>query len=108
MAATLKAFSINNNEVQVSVIKFFSPEKEANLTKDKQYEEQKKDFDSKSIATAKATFYVFGSNGNGTSSIRIKKSSYQGAINEKSADQTRQYDKRDVLKAFKEKEVISL
>ena len=62
---------------------------------------------SKSIATAKATFYVFGSNGNGTSSIRIKKSSYQGAINEKSADQTRQYDKRDVLKAFKEKEVIS-
>ncbi len=52
------AFNINNNEVQVSVIKFFSPEKEANLTKDKQYEEQKKDFDSKSIGAPDCHFFL--------------------------------------------------
>ena len=52
-------FNINNNEVQVSGIKFFSPEEEANLTKDKQYEEQKKDFDSKSIGAPDCHFFLF-------------------------------------------------
>lgn len=94
------AFNINNNELQVSVIKFLSQDEQNNLTNDEQYQERTRDFDSKTIAIAKATSDVLGSDGKGTSSIRIKKSSYQGATNEGSADQTRQYDRSDVLKAF--------
>ena len=96
----IDAFNINNNDFQVSVI--FTQEQDANLTKDEQYEERERDFDSKTIATAKATFDLLGSDGKGTSSIRIKKSHYQGAVNEYTADQTRQYDRSDVLKAFQE------
>ena len=96
------AFNINNNELQVSVIKFLSQDEQNNLTNDEQYQERTRDFDSKTIAIAKATSDVLGSDGKGASSIRIKKSSYQGATNEGSADQTRQYDRSDVLKAFQE------
>jgi hypothetical protein len=96
------AFNINNNELQVSVIKFLSEDEQNNLTNDEQYEERTRDLDSKAIATAKATSDVLGSDGKGTSSIRIKKSSYQGATNEGTADQTRQFNRSDVLKAFKE------
>jgi hypothetical protein len=96
------AFNINNNEVQVSVIKFLSPEEEANLTKEEQYEERERDLDSKSIATEKATADVLGPNVTYNPTVRIKKSSYQGAINEKSEDQTRQFNRSDVFKAFKE------
>ena len=96
------AFNINNNELQVSVIKILSQDEQNNLTNDEQYQERTRDFDSKTIATAKATFDVLGSNGKGTNSIRIKKSSYQGATNEGSADQTRQFNRSDVLKAFQE------
>ena len=98
----VSAFNINNNEFQVSVIKTFSKEQEANLNEDEKYEERARDFESKTIAAAKATSDVLRSDGKGTSSIRIKKSSYQGATNEGTADQTRQYDKSDVLKAFQE------
>ena len=98
----IDAFNINNNELQVSVIKFLSEDEQNNLTNDEQYEERTRDLDSKAIATAKATSDVLGSDGKGTSSIRIKKSSYQGATNEGSADQTRQFNRSDVLKAFKE------
>jgi hypothetical protein len=98
----IDAFNINNNEFQVSIIKTFSKEQEANLNEDEKYEERAKDFGSKTIAAAKATSDVLGSNGNGRRSIRIKKSSYQGATNEGTADQTRQFNKSDVLKAFKE------
>jgi len=96
------AFNINNNELQVSVIKFLSEDEQNNLTNDEQYEERTRDLDSKAIATAKATSDVLGSDGKGTSSIRIKKSSYQGATNEGTADQTRQFNRSDVLKTFQE------
>ena len=96
------AFNINNNEVQVSVIKFLSPEEEANLTKEEQYEERERDLDSKSIATEKATADVLGPNVTYNPTVRIKKSSYQGATNEGTSDQTRQYNRSDVLKAFQE------
>ena len=96
------AFNINNNELQVSVIKILSEDEQNNLSNDEQYQERTRDFDSKTIATAKATFDVLGSDGKGTSSIRIKKSSYQGATNEGSADQTRQFNRSDVFKAFQE------
>jgi hypothetical protein len=94
------AFNINNNELQVSVI--FTEEQDANLTKEEQYEEREKDFDSKSIAAAKAVGQILGRNGEDSLDIRIKKSSYQGATNEGTTDQTRQFNKSDVLKAFKE------
>jgi hypothetical protein len=96
------AFNINNNEVQVSVIKFLSPEEEANLTKEEQYEERERDLDSKSIATEKATTDVLGPNVTYNPTVRIKKSSYQGATNEGTSDQTRQFNRSDVFKAFKE------
>jgi hypothetical protein len=96
------AFNINNNEIKISVIRFLSEDEQNNLTKDEQYEERTRDFGSKAIAAAKATNDVLGSSGNGRSSVRIKKSSYQGATNEGSTDQTRQYDRSDVLKAFQE------
>jgi len=96
------AFNINNNEVQVSVIKFLSPEEETNLTKEEQYEERERDLDSKSIATEKATADVLGPNVTYNPTVRIKKSSYQGATNEGTSDQTRQFNRSDVFKAFKE------
>ena len=97
----IDAFNINNNELQVSVIKFLSEDEQNNLTNDEQYEERTRDFDSKAVATAKATSDVLGSDGKGTSSIRIKKSSYQGATNEGTADQTRQFNRSDIFEAFK-------
>ena len=94
------AFNINNNEIQVSVITFL-PENN-NLTKDEQYNEKLKDFQSKSNATANAIGQTLGSNALDGRNVIIKKSSYQGAINERTEDQTRQFDRSDILKAFKE------
>ena len=94
------AFSINNDEIKVSVIKFF-PE-DSQLNESEQYEERTRDLESKTIATAKVTSDVLGSGKNGRSSVRIKKSSYQGAKNEGTADQSREYDRSDVLKPFQE------
>ena len=94
------AFNINNNELKVSV--FFTEDQDINLTKDEQYEERKKDYESRLESTETAVFSVFGSNANGSLDIRIKKSNYQGAVNEGSPVQTRQYDRSDILKAFKE------
>jgi hypothetical protein len=94
------AFNINNNELQVSVI--FTEDQDANLTKDEQYEERKRDYKSRLESTENAVFSVFGSDGNGSLDIRIKKSSYQGATNEGTADQTRQFNRSDVFKAFQE------
>jgi len=94
------AFSINNNQVEVSVITFL-PENN-NLTKDEQYNEKFKDFQSKSSATANAIGQTLGSNALDGRNVIIKKSSYQGAINEGTEDQTRQYDRSNVLEAFQE------
>ena len=96
----VNAFNINNNDFQVSVI--FTQDQDTNLTKDEQYEERKRDYKSRLESTETAVFSVFGSDGNGSLDIRIKKSNYQGAVNEYTADQTRQYDWSDVLKAFQE------
>ena len=96
----VEAFNINNNEIQVSVITFL-PENN-NLTKEEQYNEKLKDFQSKSSATANAVGEILGSNALDGRNVIIKKSSYQGAVNEDTEDQTRQYDRSDVLKAFQE------
>ena len=96
----INAFNTNNNDFQVSVI--FTQEQDANLTKDEQYEERKRDYKSRLESTETAVFSVFGSDGNGSLDIRIKKSHYQGAVNEYTADQTRQFDRSDILKAFQE------
>ena len=96
------AFNINNNEIKVSVIKFFNESEQQNLTEDEQYEERARDLDSKSIATEKATADVLGTNVKVKPTIRIKKSSYQGAKNEGTSDQTREFDRSDILKSFKE------
>ena len=94
------AFSINNNEVEVLVITFL-PENN-NLTKDEQYNEKLKVFQSKSSATANAIGQTLGSNALDGQNVIIKKSSYQGAINEGTEDQTRQYNRSNVLEAFQE------
>jgi hypothetical protein len=96
------AFNINNNEIKISVIKFFNESEQQNLTEDEQYEERARDLDSKSISTEKATADVLGTNVKVKPTIRIKKSSYQGAKNEGTSDQTREFDRSDILKSFKE------
>jgi|GEM_PF-2549158 len=96
----VNAFNINNNDFHLSVI--FSQEQEANFSKEKQYEERERDYRSKSKAATNAVGQILGRNGNDSLDIRIKKSSYQGATNKGTADQTRQYDRSDILKAFQE------
>lgn len=96
----VNAFNINNNDFHLSVI--FSQEQEASFSKEKQYEERERDYRSKSKAATNAVGQILGRNGNDSLDIRIKKSSYQGATNKGTADQTRQYDRSDILKAFQE------
>ena len=96
----VNAFNINNNDFHLSVI--FSQEQEANFSKEKQYEERERDYRSKSKAATNAVGQILGRNGNDSLDIRIKKSSYQGATNKGTADQTIQYDRSDILKAFQE------
>ena len=86
--------------IHLSVI--FSQEQEASFSKEKQYEERERDYRSKSKAAINAVGQILGRNGNDSLDIRIKKSSYQGATNKGTADQTRQYDRSDILKAFQE------
>jgi len=90
-------FSINNNEVEVSVITFL-PENN-NLTKDEQYNEKLKDFQSKRSAASVAIRQVLGRNALDGENVIIRKFSYQGAINEGTEDQTRQYNRSNVLEA---------
>jgi len=96
------AFNINNNEIKVSVITFLSEEQQNNLTKDEQYNEKLKDFQSKSSATANAVGEILGSNAVDGRDVVIQKSSYQGATNEGTQDPTRKFDRSDILKAFQE------
>jgi hypothetical protein len=98
----IDAFSINNDEIKVSVIKFFSEAEDANLTNEQKNEDRKTDYKSKLESTGNAISNVFGSSRNGSLDIRVKKSSYQGAKNEGTADQSREYDRSDVLKPFQE------
>jgi hypothetical protein len=98
----LDAFNINNNEVKVSVIKTFTEDEQQNLDENEQRESREQDYNSKTVATAKSIYDVLGSNAKGSLNIRVKKSSYQGAVNEGTEDQTRQYNRSDVFKEFKE------
>ena len=45
---------------------------------------------------------ILGPNVSFTPEVRIKKSSYQGARNEGTEEQTREYDRSNVLESFKE------
>jgi hypothetical protein len=94
------AFSINNDEIKVSVIKFF-PE-DSQLNESEQYEERTRDLESKQDAAENAAINVLGPDVSIDGKIKIKKSSYQGAKNEGTADQSREYDRSDVLKPFQE------
>ena len=96
----IDAFSINNDEIKISVIKFFPEDSQLNETE--QYEEREKDFDAKTAAAVKSTDDVFRGTRKGEVDVRIKKSSYQGAKNEGTEEQTREYDRSDVLEPFKE------
>jgi hypothetical protein len=93
------AFNINKNELKISVIKFF-PE-DTQLDEQQQYEERQRDLDTKTDATEQSTINVLGTSVTYNPTIRIKKSSYQGAKNEGTTDQTREYDRGDVLEPFK-------
>ena len=98
----LDAFNINNNEVKVSVIKTFTEDEQKNLDENEQRESREQDYNSKTAATAKSIYDILGSNAKGSLNIRVRKSSYQGAVNEGTEDQTRQYNRSDVFKEFKE------
>ena len=98
----LDAFNINNNEVKVSVIKTFTEDEQQNLDENEQRESRQQDYNSKTVATAKSIYDVLGSNAKGSLNIRVRKSSYQGAVNEGTQEQTRKYNRSDVFKEFKE------
>ena len=86
----IDAFSINNNELKISVIS----------DSNKEYEQRERELDTKSIAAEQAAANVLGPNVTYNPTVSIKKSSYQGAINEDSPEQTRQYNRSNVLEAF--------
>lgn len=94
----IDAFNINNDELKVSVMKFF-PEKTP-LTENEQYAERKQHFENTADSVTTAASDVLGSNANVTAAITIKKSHYEGAINEDSPEQTRKYNRSNFLEAF--------
>lgn len=96
----IDAFSINNNELKISVLTFLSDEQTQNLSEDEQYAEKYRDFESKADAAATSVGDVLGRNENASLEIRIKKSHYAGAKNEGTQEQTREYDRSDIFKPF--------
>jgi len=91
------AFSINNEEVTISVLSY--PEGE--LSQEEEQQAKKEDYESKLKGAKGAIDDVLGGVGNGKLDIRIKKSKYIGHTNPKS-EQTREYDRSDVLETFKQ------
>jgi hypothetical protein len=94
----IDAFSVNENGIQLSVIKFFPDE--SPLTEEQKYGEREQDLRSKSEATAKATADVLGRDENTRRVVRIRRSSYRGATSEGTSEQSRRFDRSDVLNAF--------
>lgn len=96
----ITAFSLNDQELKISVITFL----EDNLSEDEQFTRKEQEFRDKLDSSADAIENVLGDNGVYEQEVAIKRSSYQGAKNEGSSDQTRQYDRGDVLKSISKKE----
>ena len=96
----ITAFSLNDQELKISVITFL----EDNLSEDEQFTRKEQEFRDKLDSSADAIENVLGDNGVYEQAVTIKRSSYQGAKNEGSSDQTRQYDRGDVLKPISKKE----
>ena len=96
----ITAFSLNDQELKISVITFL----EDNLSEDEQFTRKEQEFRDKLDNSADAIENILGDNGVYEQEVAIKRSSYQGAKNEGSSDQTRQYDRGDVLKSISKKE----
>lgn len=96
----ITAFSLNDQELKISVITFL----EDNLSEDEQFTRKEQEFRNKLDNSADAIENILGDNGVYEQAVAIKRSSYQGAKNEGSSDQTRQYDRGDVLKSISKKE----
>ena len=98
----IDAFSVNNNELKISVLSELTKEQEQTLSKDEQYAEKFRDFESRSDAAENSVGDVLGSNALNGRKVVIKKSYYKGAVNQKSTEPTRQYDRGDILKPFQQ------
>jgi hypothetical protein len=98
----IDAFSVNNNELKISVLSELTKEQEQTLSKDEQYAEKFRDFESRSDAAENSVGDVLGSNALNGREVVIKKSYYKGAVNQKSTEPTRQYDRGDILKPFQQ------
>jgi hypothetical protein len=96
----ITAFSLNDQELKISVITFL----EDNLSEDEQFTRKEQEFREKLDNSADAIENILGDNGVYEQAITVKRSSYQGAKNEGSSEQTRQYDRGDVLKSISKKE----
>ena len=96
----ITAFSLNDQELKISVITFL----EDNLSEDEQFTRKEQEFREKLDNSADAIEDVLGDNGVYEQETIIKRSSYQGAKNEGSSEQTRQYDRGDVLETISKKE----
>ncbi len=98
----IDAFNLNKNELKISVLTFLSDEQTKTLSEDEQYTEKFRDFESKSNSAEKSVGDVLGRDALDAGKIVIKRSHYQGAVNERTADATRRYDRSDILKPFQQ------
>ena len=76
-------------------------------SKNEQYAEKFRDFKSKSEAAATSVNKVLGRNALIGRNVIVKKSHYEGAINEGSKDNKRQYNRGDILKPFQQEEIAA-
>ena len=92
-------FSLNDQELKVSYIPFLS-KNELSLSKEEQRKIKQNGYDRITTDIGNSWNEAFG--GNADLEIKIRKSRYNGARNEGTEDQTREYDRSDIFKEAKE------
>ena len=103
----IEAFSINGNELKISVLTFLS-EKQSKLSSEKQYNLKKDEYKRHAETAATAIGDVLGRQQMASGHVEIKRSHYEGAKNDgDKIEQFREYGRNNFLEKFKPKEVIS-
>ena len=98
----IDAFSLNKNELKISVVPFLTETQLETLNEEEQYAEKLKKYEEIQLNSWRSTVSAISDTDRVEQEIRIRKSSYHGAKNEKSPDQTRIYDRSNILEKFQE------
>ena len=98
----IDAFNVNKNELKISIIPFLTENQLETLNEKQQYAEKYNQYISTVTKSWKSTLSVIGDEERFEQEIRIRKSSYHGATNEDTNEQTRQYDRSNILKKYQE------